>query len=86
MRLIDTETYERSQPLRMAYLDGKLDLCEQIRELVQIIIARNNVSPHKPTSDYEEGQVAALSAIVEALQAIEQGADKQTYTDTAYDA
>jgi hypothetical protein len=85
-KIIDAEVYQRSHPLRIAFLDGKLSMCDEIKELANIILARANISPFKPTTDFEEGQIAALTAIIEACATFEAGAEKQDTHDTSFDA
>lgn len=85
-KVLDAEVYKCSHTHRMAYIEGKLDMCEEIKELAHIILARNQVSPFKPTTDFEEGQVAALSAIIESIMALEETTETQESKDVLYDA
>jgi hypothetical protein len=85
-KVIEQEVYQRSHPLRMAFLEGRLGMCEEIKELAHILLVKNNASPYKPSSEFEEGQVAALAAIIEACIAVEESVAQQSAADTKYDA
>lgn len=81
-KIFDQETYKNSFSHRIAYVEGKLDLCDEIIQIAHLILANNRISPFKPTSDFEEGQVAAMSAILESIATIQRSAAQaQELTD-----
>lgn len=81
IKVFDHEAYKKSYSHRLAYAEGKLDLCEQIVELAHIILANNKVSLFKPNSEFEEGQVAALSAILDSIASIQESTTAQSLDD-----
>ena len=76
-KIFDHEAYKNSYSHRIAYVEGKLDLCEELIQLTHIILANTKISPFKPTTDFEEGQMAAFSAILENLAVIQRSAQTQ---------
>lgn len=80
-KIFDTEAFRRSHSHRIAYIEGKLDMCEEIRELASILMARNQLSPFKVATDFEDGQIAAFSAILESLAAIEQASEDKSFQE-----
>lgn len=85
-RILDEQLFEQSHPLRLAYREGKLDMCDEIKELAFTLLAKTRVNPFKEQNDFERGQLAALTAIIESCNSIEQAVETKDTVDISYDA
>lgn len=80
-KLFDHEAYKTSYSHRMAYIEGKLDICDEIIQIAHFILANNRVNLFKPNSDFEEGQVTALTAILDSIAVIQKSAEMHGLSD-----
>lgn len=71
-KVLDRDAYKHSYSHRLAYVEGKLDLCDEIIQIAHVLLANNKISPFKTNNEFEEGQLAALSAILESVNHIQE--------------
>jgi hypothetical protein len=83
---LNQEIYDSHKPLKLAFNQGRLAMCEEIRELAQMILTTSNINPFSLKNEFEEGQMAALVQIIETCMAIEEAQVKEDKTDIVYDA
>lgn len=80
------ELYENNSSLRIAFADGKLAMCEEIRDIIHHFMAQHNINPFKDNNEFQEGQMSALTAIIQQCSVIEDAQNKADIEPVEYDA
>lgn len=85
-RVLDSDIYQRSQPLRLAFREGQAHMIDQIKELAVLMLSQSVYHPFVDNGDFEAGQHAAISAIIDSCSAIEETIKHSDLEDNNFDA
>lgn len=86
MKIAETEAFQKHHSLRIAYHEGRLSMCEQIRDLTVELLDKHQIDPFKLNNDYEAGKIDAVKAILECCLIFEQAVTTVQDEDIQYDA
>jgi hypothetical protein len=84
---LDSEIYTSVPSLLLAFNDGKLAMCEEIRSFIHHLMVENKLNPFRKNTEFEEGQLYALSAIIQGCTIFEESQHQEVEKESIiYDA
>jgi hypothetical protein len=83
---LSPEFYESNSSLKIAFTDGRLAMCEEIRDMIHHIMAQSHINPFKENTDFQEGQLFALTAIIQQCMILEESEMNEDTEPIRYDA